>query len=245
MSGQWINAHKALKSLPNKDITKEHIHNLKKKLVGNVVVGAVPNGEKADSLFHYVITTNDPEGWEILVILYRHTAYMEAMRYDEATAEDVAQDVMEQLLIKRATLNVNTNIGGWVRVLARNKAIDNIRRQGVPNMRADEFVEEEGGDCVIEEEGTYTDDENTFMLVDEEEMNYEDSTPEEELIAQETLIRITDGYKELSNTQKRVLDLLDEGCTYPEIADRVEVSEATCRKIAERALNTLKESAYS
>lgn len=86
----------------------------------------------------------DQEGFEKLVYKYKNPLIYFIRRYvkDLYESEDLAQDVFVELLLHPERFDRGRNIKTWLFAIARNKAVDHVRRQR-RHMLTEELPEED------------------------------------------------------------------------------------------------------
>lgn len=203
-----------------------------RQVAGQYVHGTVRICDKVISLFRYALSTDNSDAWNILLILYRDTAYKQACsRLSEEEAEEVAQEVLVRLWANRLTLRPSTNLGGWVRVMAKNAATDLMRRRR---------TWEEGIDAAIlaveqadAEPGADITEEYNFV----EAMDLD--TPEGILEAEQALEILCAASDKLPRTVQLVLSLLGDGDSYDTIAWKLGIGPDAARAMASRGKQVL------
>lgn len=238
MTGQWINAANVVKLIPSGNIDTKDINKVVASLAGRQIVGVVRSCPKVISLFQYAIANDSREAWNLLCMLYRHTAFTEALSVLPADeADDVAQNAMLTLWRLRLGLKPDLNLGGWVRVVAKNAATDVIRSRK-PTVGTEAVIEEtEDGDLsltlpfVIEEEDDRRDTTETWQTYEAMDL----ASPEEMLMAEQMLEALVLARETLPPVTKRVLDLVDQGVPYEDVAELVGITPDAVRQQISRA----------
>ncbi len=111
-------------------------------MVRSMVSGMTADGNAKDSVLLNRITSGDQQAMVALFDRHSRVVYAVALRVlsDPSAAEDVMQDVFLQIWRKPPTIDGSEgSLGGWFAVLARNRAIDHLRRRR-PQDSADDVV---------------------------------------------------------------------------------------------------------
>lgn len=102
----------------------------------------------------------DVVSFEVIFEKYRRPvfSYIRGLVRDRALAEDCVQEVFLELVKNADRIDVARGVRGWLFRVARNKAVDAIRRNGRRALEGDEAVSSESIACspdaeMIEKEG--------------------------------------------------------------------------------------------
>lgn len=108
----------------------------------SMVSGLTGDGDARDGALLNRIIGGDQQAMVALFDRHSRVVYAVALRVlsDPSAAEDVMQDVFLQIWRKPPVINgTDGSLGGWFAVLARNRAIDHLRRRK-PQDSADDVV---------------------------------------------------------------------------------------------------------
>jgi RNA polymerase sigma-70 factor (ECF subfamily) len=171
------------------------------------------------------VTGKDKKALETLYSRYSSIIFPLLIKIlkNEKMAEEALVDIFVLIWRRAASFNFkNENVYAWIVTIARNKAIDILRRTS------------EAG--TIEE---YNDDyENKFILP---ELSTSIMTMDS-ASALELSPNITDAFNNLTDAQKYVIELAYfDGLTENEIADRLNIPKSTVQSKIKIALNNLNE----
>lgn len=145
---------------------------------------------------------------------------------DEKTTEDILVEVFAIIWRKIDHFDFNTsNVYTWLVTLARNKAIDNLRRS-----RGYRLVE-------------YTDEYENYFIIPDLDKKVD---PLDVQTAYNLKPRVESGLAKLTDAQKYVIHLaFYEGFTLDEIADRLGIPVETVRDKVLRSLHNLRDNVLS
>lgn len=92
----------------------------------------------------YRLVESDEVAFEILFKRYQNKVFGYAMKISQSKiqAEEIVQNVFLQIWINRAGLNKIDNFGGYVRVMARNEALQFLRRVAIENRHQNNVAHE-------------------------------------------------------------------------------------------------------
>ncbi len=153
--------------------------------------------------------------FKIEVLPHRHKLYRFAMRMmrDAAEAEDVVQEVMIRLWMRKEALAGFRSIEAFAMTIARNLCLDRLKRAG---SRTEELNER-----------------HTVRHV---------RTPYEEMESTDSYNKIRELIDDLPDQQRMIIHLRDvEGYEYEEIADITGLTENTIRVNLSRARKKIRE----
>jgi RNA polymerase sigma-70 factor (ECF subfamily) len=161
------------------------------------------------------------EQYEALFYKMRDKLYRYALRFvrDTETAEDVVQDVMHKLWLKRQEADAIENLEAWLMVLTRNRALDMLRKNKQGMVPVDEAI----------------------GISDKAPM------PDKQAEHSDLLTKLNQFLKELPEKQQQIFHLREiEQMTYDEISqatgyhlDDVKVSLFRARKHLQRMLSKI------
>jgi RNA polymerase sigma-70 factor (ECF subfamily) len=124
------------------------------------VPGADTNAIPTDLALVTAIRSGDQSAMAALYDRYSPIVYSVALRVlqDTGVAEDVLQDIFMQLWRNPGAFDANRgNMGAWLAVIARHRAIDALRRR-----RAEDDIE----DCVVSVENDFAGDADRSRAMD-------------------------------------------------------------------------------
>ena len=163
----------------------------------------------------------DKKAFECLVLQYKDHLIYFINRYvmNIHTAEDIAQDVFVDIYIKKERYHFRYRFKTYLYTIARNKAVDYIRKQGrqIPMVDMERLYEEQ-----IEEEGLL-----------------------EQLIWKEERQQLLDAIKTLNSNYQALIILIDlEGLSYQEAGKVLHKTVPQIKVSLHRARKALKERLY-
>jgi len=171
------------------------------------------HNEKEKLLAHRLVA-GDMTAFDEIYRLYFHPVYNNALKItrDTATAEDVLQETFITLWEKRATIDVEKSLAGWLFVLCYNRSINILRRRLRESLVYRQLPQPEEGPA-------------------EEEIKFGVQWN----ILESALSR-------LSPQRRRVFELCKlQGKTYEEAATELHISKYTVKEYLSAALVTIKE----
>lgn len=151
-----------------------------------------------------LLVQGSESAFEQLYMKYHRAAvdFCQSFLKDRAESESVVQDVFVQFWEKRALFSVNIHFKSYLFASLRNKIFDYLK-----SVKRDEAA--------------------TDRLW--EKVEWMRQHPEEDL-QQERLIRLFNAIEELPDGRRRILELRYlEGCSYEEIADKLQISTNTVK----------------
>lgn len=233
MSTPWINVTNVVRLMPLENIDDAALNKVVASLAGKSIVGTVVSCPKVINLLEYARRTDSQVAWNVLCILYRHTAFLEALKSLPADeADDVAQQVMLSVWNTRARLKADTNLGGWVRVIAKNAVADVIRSRKLSNPEINAELDSTEVEFVPEAEEVEAAS-NESVWEGDGRVDYD--TPDAILEAEQTFFRLSLARNSLPKTTVAMLDMVADGMSYQEVALTVGLKEDAVRKSVARA----------
>jgi RNA polymerase sigma-70 factor (ECF subfamily) len=171
---------------------------------------------------------NDEAAFEVLLARYRHSLFGFLYRYlgRKDKAEDVFQDVFYEVIRARKQYQPQAKFASWIFRIARNRAVDRLRRNG--------FREMESLDVTLDPNAT--DGETRLDRLSSGDLNPEEMIQNKELA--DVLEKILG---ELPPEQREVFWLKEKsGLTIAEIAEMTGVSPNTVKSRLRYALEKVR-----
>ena len=163
-----------------------------------------------------LLKTADPHAFAELFNRYHHPLYLHARRMlgDDDGAKDIVQDVFAATWSKREQLVITSSVHAYLYSSIKNRILNFIAHQKVVSKYEDSL------DSFLEQGITYTDDQ----------------------VREKELTRIIEReIKLLPEKMREVFELSrNEELSYKEIAERLNISENTVKKQAQRAIKILR-----
>jgi RNA polymerase sigma-70 factor (ECF subfamily) len=176
-------------------------------------------------LFQKIIT-GDSLALEALYDRYSPLLYtiIKKIVVKEEIAEEILSDVFEIIWKKTDQFNISTeNVYAWSVTLSRNKAIDYVRRNRIPNPLAEQYDEEYENNFIIPK-----------LSLKIDSLDYE--------TAKKVKVNIEKALSKLTDAQKYVIHLsYYEGYTQKEISEKLKIPLSTVKSKVKIALNNLKD----
>lgn len=184
----------------------------------------------ADSLDYQKFLVGDIKGFENLVIKYKDNLIFFILKYikDINLAEDIAQDAFAEVFINKDRYNFKNTFKTYLFTIARNKAIDYIRRFGRELSSEDIF------------ESVQYDELTDFKEAMIENLNNRYKSPDESVIINENYRLVHDGLDKIKKDYSVVIHLIDiEGLTYAEAAQIMKKTMPQIKVLVHRARKSL------
>jgi len=159
----------------------------------------------------------DPSAFEAVFQAHHWKIYQYALRLlrDESLSEDIVQDTFLHFWLHCSTLEDHRSIVPYLYVIARRTIIDHWRKAATSKAFLDRLFQR---------------------------IQTSDNTTEEKINANELTYITETGLQQLSAQQRAVFMLSrDEGLTYQQIADRIQISRDTVKYHLVNALKILRE----
>ncbi|MEO6522418.1 MAG: RNA polymerase sigma-70 factor [Mucilaginibacter sp.] len=88
-----------------------------------------------ESLLLERLSKDDPDAFEILFREYQDRVYSYAIKIcqSQSLAQEIVQDVFMKVWISRASIRRISNFGGYIRITARNEALQSLRSKALAN----------------------------------------------------------------------------------------------------------------
>jgi RNA polymerase sigma-70 factor (ECF subfamily) len=171
--------------------------------------------ERTDQLLWEGIKAGDEHALELLFKSYYASFCRSALRIvkEEAVAEELVSDVFYSIWSKRDSLDIRSNIRGYLSFSVRNHALNYLKSKKLGYVDLDEVSHQ---------------------------LEVSEDNPEHLLITEETLNAWERRISELPPQRQKVFRMNKlEGLTYKEIAERLSLSEKTVRNQVQIAVRTL------
>ena len=159
----------------------------------------------------------DPSAFEALFEAHHWKIHQYALRLlrDESLSDDIVQDTFLHFWLQRSALEDHRSIVPYLYVIARRTIIDHWRKAATSKAFLDRLFHR---------------------------IQTSDNTTEEEINANELTYITESGLQQLSAQQRAVFMLSrEEGLTYQQIADRIQISRDTVKYHLVNALKILRE----
>ena len=184
--------------------------------------------EMADEELMQRYVKNEEAAFEVLLSRYRHSLFGFLYRYlgRKDKAEDVFQDVFYEVIRARNQYRPQAKFSAWIFRIARNRAVDRLRRNG--------FREMESLDITLDPHAN--EGETRLDRLSSDQMN-----PEEAVQSKELAGALEQTLKELPPEQREVFWLKEKsGLTIAEIAEITGVSPNTVKSRLRYALEKIR-----
>ncbi|MFD2286726.1 RNA polymerase sigma-70 factor [Pedobacter petrophilus] len=162
------------------------------------------------------IATGDQQAFGILFNFYRNKVYGYALAIlqEETAAEEIVQDVFIKLWVKRQSLPIIENFGGFLRTIARNETLNALKK------------------VALEQKKHQIANQNTTDI---------DSGTENEIQFRETKKLLETAIEKLPPQQKLIYNLCHiEGLKQKDVAQKLNISPLTVKTHLRDAIKSIK-----
>ena len=218
--------HSACHIDPNIHTKRLHLWLSKFRWLRYKVRRAMKHDNRTDEELMYAIQSGDTHAFRLLFERYRTPLYHFLVRMigHPETAADLTQDVFAKLLRNAASFHHRSRFSTWIYAIARNAALDAIRRAGHRRHPSLDQSTSEGGAPLVER------------------IAASGPQPDRDAVARRLREALTQAIGQLPPEQREVFVLREyQGVSFQEIADVLQVPLGTVKRRMRYALTALRQ----
>lgn len=157
----------------------------------------------------------DTKAFDIIYLTYRENIedFLTRLTSSPGTAQEITQELFVYFWEHRASVDPKQNVKGFLFTMARNRAINYIKREKRLEGLPDSFDEQSGAAS---------------------------ASPHEYIIAEETRLLLELAVLNMPEQRREVYTLSEEGYSYEQIAQKLGITQENARKHLSRARKDLK-----